>query len=89
VVDGERAYQEDQWRRIRVGDVEFEGVKNCSRCVFTTIDPDTGVKHPGKEPLRTLGSYRRKPQGGVYFGQNLIPRSRGVIHVGDKVEILD
>ena len=89
VVDGERAYQEDQWRRIRVGDVEFEGVKNCSRCVFTTIDPDTGVKHPDKEPLRTLGSYRRKPQGGVYFGQNLIPRSGGVIHVGDKVEILD
>lgn len=88
VVDGERAYQEDQWRRIRVGDVEFEGVKNCSRCVFTTIDPDTGVRHPDKEPLRTLGSYRRKPQGGVYFGQNLIPRSGGVIHVGDKVEIL-
>lgn len=89
VVDGERAYQEDQWRRIRVGDVEFEGVKNCSRCVFTTIDPDTGIKHPDKEPLRTLGSYRRKPQGGVYFGQNLIPRSGGVIHIGDKVEILD
>ena len=88
VVDGERAYQEDQWRRIRVGDVEFEGVKNCSRCVFTTIDPDTGVKDPHKEPLRTLGSYRRQAQGGVYFGQNLIPRSRGVIHVGDKVEIL-
>jgi len=89
VVDGEGAYQEDQWRRIRVGDVEFEGVKNCSRCVFTTIDPDTGVKDPHKEPLRTLSSYRRQPQGGVYFGQNLIPRSGGVIHVGDRVESLD
>ncbi|MGB5406482.1 MAG: MOSC domain-containing protein [Thiogranum sp.] len=89
VVDGERSYQEDQWRRIRVGDVEFEGVKNCSRCVFTTIDPDTGVKDPHKEPLRTLGTYRRQPQGGVYFGQNLIPRSGGAIRVGDKVEILD
>jgi uncharacterized protein YcbX len=88
VVDGERAYAEDQWRRIRVGDVEFEGAKNCSRCVFTTIDPDTGVKDPTREPLRTLGGYRRKPQGGVYFGQNLIPRSGGAIHVGDRVEIL-
>jgi uncharacterized protein YcbX len=88
VVDGERAYAEDQWRRIRVGDVEFEGVKNCSRCVFTTIDPDTGVKDPSREPLRTLGGYRRKPEGGVYFGQNLIPRSGGAIHVGDGVEIL-
>jgi len=88
VVDGEQPYAEDNWQRLRVGEVEFAGVKNCSRCVFTTIDPDTGIKHPDKEPLRTLSSYRRRPEGGVYFGQNLIPRSGGVIHVGDAVEIL-
>lgn len=88
VVDGELAYAEDGWRRLRVGDVEFEGVKNCSRCVFTTIDPDTGTKHPGQEPLRTLSSYRRRPEGGVYFGQNLVPRSTGRIRVGDVVETL-
>ena len=89
VVDGEQPYAEDNWQRLRVGEVEFAGVKNCSRCVFTTIDPDTGVKDPHREPLRTLGTYRRQPQGGVYFGQNLIPRSGGAIRVGDKVEILD
>ncbi len=87
VVDGAGAYDEDRWRSIRVGDVEFEGVKNCSRCVFTTIDPETGVKDPQMEPLRTLGSYRRRPEGGVYFGQNLIPRGGGVVRVGDPVEI--
>jgi len=89
VIDGERAYAEDGWRRIRVGEVEFEGVKNCSRCVFTTIDPDTGEKSPDLEPLRTLSSYRRRPEGGVYFGQNLIPRGAGVIRVGDPVTVLD
>ncbi|MGW8311070.1 MAG: MOSC domain-containing protein [Thiogranum sp.] len=89
VIDGERAYAEDGWRRIRVGEVEFEGVKNCSRCVFTTIDPDTGEKSPDLEPLRTLSSYRRRPEGGVYFGQNLIPRGAGVIRVGDRVTVLD
>ncbi len=89
VVDGDAPYAEDHWRRIRVGAVEFEGVKNCSRCVFTTIDPDTGEKHPDKEPLRTLSTYRRRPEGGVYFGQNLIPRSGGVIHVGDEVVVLE
>jgi hypothetical protein len=89
VVDGDSPYAEDGWRRIRVGDVEFEGVKNCSRCVFTTIDPDSGEKSPDMEPLRTLSSYRRRPEGGVYFGQNLIPRSAGVIHVGDPVTVLD
>ncbi len=89
VVDGDRAYGEDGWRLIRVGTVEFEGVKNCSRCVFTTIDPRSGVKDPGGEPLRTLASYRRREGGGVYFGQNLIPRGRGTIRLGDRVEVLE
>ncbi len=89
VVDGDLPYAEDSWRRIRVGAVEFAGVKNCSRCVFTTIDPDSGEMHPDKEPLRTLSTYRRRPHGGVFFGQNLIPRSAGVIRVGDPVTVLD
>jgi uncharacterized protein YcbX len=89
VIDGDLPYAEDGWRHIRVGAVEFEGVKNCSRCVFTTIDPDTGEKSPDMEPLRTLSSYRRRPEGGVYFGQNLIPRSAGVIRVGDSVTVLE
>ena len=88
VVDGEEPYAEDSWQRLRIGEVEFAGVKNCSRCVFTTVDPGTGIKHPDKEPLRTLASYRRRPEGGVYFGQNLIPRSGGIIRLGDSVEIL-
>lgn len=89
VVDGDLPYAEDTWRHLRVGEVEFEGVKNCSRCVFTTIDPDRGVKSPDKEPLRTLSTYRRRLEGGVFFGQNLIPRGGGVIHVGDSVTLLD
>jgi len=89
VVTGSQPYEEDLWRRIRVGDVLFEGVKNCSRCVFTTVDPDTGEKDPDTEPLRTLSSYRKRPAGGVYFGQNLVPRSHGVVRLGDTVEILE
>jgi uncharacterized protein YcbX len=87
VVDGAVPYAEDGWRRFRVGEVEFEGVKNCSRCVFTTVDPDLGVKHPALEPLKTLGSYRRRAGGGVFFGQNVIPRGTGVIRVGDAVTL--
>lgn len=87
VVDGDAPYGEDGWRHIRVGEVEFEGVKNCSRCIFTTIDPDTGEKDPQTEPLRTLSRYRRGPEGKVYLGRNLIPRSAGVIRVGDSVSV--
>ena len=89
VVDGELPYAGDHWRRIRIGEVEFEGVKNCSRCVFTTIDPDTGVKHPDTEPLRTLSTYRRRPEGGMFFGQNLIPRGGGMVRLGDRVEVFE
>ncbi len=87
VISGCDAYAEDRWRRIRVGAVELEGVKPCSRCVFTTIDPDTGEKDPDLEPLRTLGTYRRRDNG-VFFGRNLIPRIPGRIRVGDPVDVL-
>lgn len=88
VVSGGAPYAEDDWRHLRIGTVEFEGVKPCSRCVLTTVDPDTGEKDPGLEPLRTLSGYRRGKGGGVFFGRNLIPRGSGVIRVGDQVEVL-
>lgn len=87
VVDGCAAFAEDGWRRLRVGEVELEVVKPCSRCVFTTVDPWTGVKAPDGEPLRTLATFRR--QGGkVLFGQNVLVRRPGVLQVGDAVEVL-
>lgn len=88
VVNGEQPYAEDHWKKIRIGTVVFDGVKNCSRCVFTTIDPETGTKDSDLQPLRTLGSYRRRPGGGVFFGQNLIPRTGGTVQLNDAVEIL-
>ncbi len=87
VVDGVPAHAEDGWKRIRVGDVEFDVAKACTRCVFTTVDPMRGERDPDGEPLRTLIGYRRTPDG-VTFGQNLIPRSPGMVHVGDAVELL-
>ncbi|UXI69395.1 MOSC domain-containing protein [Tahibacter amnicola] len=88
VVDGTAPHAEDQWRRVRIGEVEFDVVKPCTRCVFTTVDPARGERDPSGEPLRTLTTYRRSPSG-VTFGQNLIPRGSGVIHRGDAVHVLD
>ena len=79
-------YQEDNWNTIRIGDCELQIVKPCSRCVLTTVDPETG-EFSGNEPLKTLAKYR-KFNGEVVFGQNLIPRSSGKIKVGMKVDIL-
>ena len=88
VVEGAPPFAEDHWWRVRIGEVELEGAENSERCAFPTIDPDTGVKDPGREPMRTLATFRRRPEGGVFFGQNLIPRTLGTVRVGDPVEVL-
>ncbi|GAB3389190.1 MOSC domain-containing protein [Lysobacter fragariae] len=87
VVSGTNAHAEDGWKRVRVGEVEFDVVKACTRCVFTTVDPERGERDPSGEPLRTLTTYRRTERG-VTFGQNLIPRGSGVLRRGDVVEVL-
>ena len=88
VVEGAPPFAEDHWWRIRIGEVQFEGAENCERCTFPTIDPDTGEKDARREPMRTLATIRRRPEGGVFLGQNLIPRTLGTVRVGDAVEVL-
>ena len=89
VVIGAAAWDEDSWKVIRVGEVVFDVAKPCSRCIFTTVSPERGQKHPSGEPLETLKRFRTaQDNGDVDFGQNLIARNSGVIRVGDEVEIL-
>lgn len=85
VVKGCQPFAEDTWRRIRIGGVELALVKPCARCVVTTIDKDTLAKN--KEPLATLGKYRKHDLGAI-FGMNAIPLNEGKIEVGMDVEIL-
>ena len=87
VLAGSAAYAEDSFKRIRIGEVEFEVVKPCSRCILTTVDPVSGVRRADREPLTTLKTYRER-EGQVYFGQNLVPRGSGVLEVGMPVEVL-
>jgi len=83
VVAGCPPYAEDQWQGFQVGDLRFDVVKPCSRCIMTTVDRDRGER-AGDEPLKTLMRYRRQGNK-VMFGQNVIHRSRGELHVGDRL----
>jgi uncharacterized protein YcbX len=78
-------FAEDEWKRVRIGEVTFRVTKGCDRCVLTTIDTATYTK--GKEPIRTLAKHRRW-DGKVWFGINLIPDAPGRIAQGDSVAIL-
>lgn len=88
VVNGFRPNEEDSWSTIRIGDVIFDVVKPCSRCILTTISPENGIKNELGEPLKTLQQYRSDEIGDIDFGQNLIARNSGSIRAGDEVEIL-
>jgi uncharacterized protein YcbX len=88
VVSGPDAFDEDTWKRIRIGSAEFHVVKPCARCVLTTVDQVRGEK-TGKEPLKTLSEYRNR-DGKVLFGQNLIAdNAGGTVRVGDEVEVIE
>ncbi len=86
VVSGCAPYAEDDWLKIRIGNIGFRVVKPCSRCVITTINPDTASK--SDEPLRTLNSYRKRGRQ-VYFGQNLLHYAVGRLSIGDELEVIE
>lgn len=85
VVSGCDAYAEDQWRKIRIGNINFRIVKPCSRCVIPNIDIETGRR--GNEPAATLVSYRRKDNN-IFFGQNVITEGVGELTIDMPVEII-
>ncbi|MCY3999206.1 MAG: MOSC domain-containing protein [Bacteroidetes bacterium] len=85
VVSGNHPFAEDDWKRIQIGEVIFQVIKPCKRCLITTVDQDTASQ--GKEPLRTLNQFR-KINTNVYFGINMIPENTGRIERGNMVEVL-
>jgi uncharacterized protein YcbX len=85
VISGPPAYAEDGYARVRIGEISFRGAKRCERCVVTSVDPNTGLRHARGEPLRTLAKYRLSEQK-VWFGMNLIHERVGTLRVGDLVE---
>ncbi|WP_083704589.1 hybrid-cluster NAD(P)-dependent oxidoreductase [Motiliproteus sp. MSK22-1] len=93
VVNGCDSFAEDSWKTIRIGEVTFEVINPCSRCIFTTLDPANGKFDENREPLATLQKFRRgtdeDSQNDVFFGQNLVPLNEGLIKQGDRVEILE
>jgi uncharacterized protein len=85
VVAGCEPFAEDGWRRVRIGHITFRVAKPCARCAITTVDQGTAAR--GKEPLRTLATFRKHGTK-VLFGQNLIHEAAGMLRAGDPVEVV-
>ena len=103
ILDGLGAFAEDRIKAFRVGDVEFETVKPCGRCMMTGVVQNQGTiqKNP-KEPRGVLetnhaGAHLKELFPNLeeellnvpMFGQNAIVRKPGVIHRGDTVEVIE
>lgn len=89
VIANQQAFEEDGWKRIKIGQVIFDVVMPCERCILTTAEIDQASFHELGEPLSTLAKFRTGESGGVFFGQNLKPLNEGMLQVGDPVEILE
>jgi len=86
VVAGSTPFQEDTWKRLRIGEGIFRVAKSCIRCEIITVDQESGEK--GVQPLETLGTYRTGPKG-IAFGRHLVHERLVTIRTGDEVEVLE
>ncbi|KAG7511159.1 mitochondrial amidoxime-reducing component 1-like [Solea senegalensis] len=91
VISDCEAFAEDSWAEIQIGNVRLQRVMSCGRCIFTTVDPETGIINR-KEPLETLKSYRLcdPSEKDIYkasplFGQLHTVKKTGILQVGDIV----
>jgi len=85
VISGCKSYFEDIMKEFSIGEIRFQGVKSCARCVVITLDQETGLKDP--EPLTELSKYRRAGNN-IFMGMNLIHSGEGIIRLGDEVRII-
>ena len=85
-----KAFSEDAWDLVKIGNLVFQVLGTCRRCQMICIDQRTGTRL--REPLSTLTAKRRNGQGRVTFGVHLMLRpdlsSGTTISNGDPIEIL-
>lgn len=86
VINGCAPYAEDDWRKLKIGDLTMRVVKPCSRCVIPSIN--IGTAERTGEPTKTLSGYRRQDNK-ILFGQNVVVDGVGEITRGRSVEVIE
>lgn len=98
VLEGaEEAWEEDYWRKIKIGNAEVTMNHNCVRCKSINVDYETGKPGTGEsgEVLKKLQKDRRVDTGAKWspvFGRYSFWSSKSadqMIKVGDLVEITE
>ncbi|XP_042860211.1 mitochondrial amidoxime reducing component 2-like [Penaeus japonicus] len=96
VVQSATPFDEDDWAFLKIGEVILRRLKPCERCIQTTINMNSGLRHPAGEPITTLKTYRvpKEPEklaklwkNKPTFGVNMAIESTGSLHTGDVVYV--
>ena len=92
VLSGVEAFAEHQLRQLRHLDGSILWLRDhCERCIITTINPDSGIKHPQRQPYPTLAAINPMPDNpqAAAFGVNAtvasLPESC-LWHIGDRLQ---
>ena len=93
IITGPPAYNEDTWRRVKIGFYEYDVSCRTTRCKLPNVDQVTGEKHPS-EPDRTLRSFRAVDEGAGpnvgCLGMQMVPVSKeSALRVGDEITVLE
>ena len=92
VITGGAAYDEDSWKRVKIGEYEYYVSCRTVRCLLPNNNPITGKRH-GSEPNRTLKDFRRIDAGdpkNACLGMQMVSASvESHIRVGDDVKVLE
>ena len=92
VITGGAAYEEDSWKRITIGNFEYQVSCRTVRCLLPNVNPITGIRH-GSEPNRTLKAFRCIDAGdpkNACLGMQMVPALEySEIRVGDKIQVME
>ncbi|KAA8916412.1 hypothetical protein TRICI_001439 [Trichomonascus ciferrii] len=93
IANTEQPWDEDGWKRIRIGNHEWIVPCRNIRCQITTVNLSSGKFETSREPYKTMQSFRRIDTGSKYapcFGMNLINcDTQFTVKVGDQLTVLE
>ena len=92
VLTGPPKYDEDDWKKIQVGEHVLHCACHTIRCRLPNVDPVTAFRHP-TEPDKTLKSFRCIDEGdplNAALGLQLVPDKDEVVElkIGDEIRVL-
>lgn len=92
VFSNDDPFVEDSWDEFLIGQHKFRAVKPCARCTMLNVNQQNA--QTGKEPLKTLSTFRKK-NNKIYVGQNLLwkggitaSKQSTTLRLGDELKVL-